>query len=117
MMKSSGDMLFAGFSGFLQLGTKYQRERCQNQCDAERESYHMGDFFADPGEMVEHEQGHDRGRQAACRQQADNAPFHGFVVAVMDEHAAGFGDGGEQQVGADGHYGFETEEEYQQRRH
>ena len=57
-----------------------------------------------------------RGRNAAGREQPGDAPVDASVTGV-DVGAARLGDGGVQQIRADGGRGMNAEQQHEQRRH
>ena len=68
------------------------------------------------GEMLQAEDGENGGRNTAGREQSRDAPIDPSVTGV-DVGAARLGDGGLQQIRADGGRGVNAEEQHEQRRH
>ncbi len=73
----------------------------EQQGDAQREGQRAGPALGDAGEMHQGD-GRQRGRDAARQQQRGDAPVH-VAGLVVGPGAGRLGDGGEPQVGADGH--------------
>ncbi len=86
----------------LQMTAKNQRDGGQEEGDTQGGGNQFGRPAQATGREVMHQgQRQDGGAHAACGHQADDAPVD-RTPARMHDAAAGFGDGGVEQVGADG---------------